>query len=309
MALKFRRMAILAKVETVYATDPTPTGAANAIDAIDVEIEPLAGENVERGIIRPWLGAKPSILVGERMNLSFGVELAGAGAAGDVPAYGPLLRAAGLAETIDAGVNVEYDPVSTGEESATLYFHLDGLRHKATGGRCEAGLRINAEAIPQFRFSFTGLHVAPDDAALPAVDFTAFQKPVPVSDDNTPTFTLHGHSAVMRSLELNLGNDIQHRNLVNSRSVLLVDRTSNGRVSIEAPLLATKDYFAIAKASTLGAMQLVHGVGAGKVVQIDAPKVQVRSPRYENDQGIAMLGIELVVTPDAGDDEIKITVK
>ncbi|NTT88503.1 hypothetical protein HS053_21670, partial [Tabrizicola sp. SY72] len=45
----WRLQALLAKIETVYGTDPTPTGAANAILAEDVRVMPMEGQDVTRG--------------------------------------------------------------------------------------------------------------------------------------------------------------------------------------------------------------------------------------------------------------------
>ena len=57
----WRKKAILAKIETVYATDPTPTGAANAMVISDVEITPLDGEEVERNNVQPYFGNNDKI--------------------------------------------------------------------------------------------------------------------------------------------------------------------------------------------------------------------------------------------------------
>ena len=48
MALLKRKAAILAKTESVYGTDPTPTGVANAILVSDVTINPMEMKTVDR---------------------------------------------------------------------------------------------------------------------------------------------------------------------------------------------------------------------------------------------------------------------
>lgn len=309
MADKFRRKAILAKIESVYGTDPTPTGAANAILAKDVEIEPMAGESEQRNLVLPWLGNDENIPVGVHRRVRFKVEMASAGAAGTAPAWGPLLRGSGFAQTIDAGVDVEYDPVSELEESLTIYMHQGGTLHKLLGARGSVAIELEPKRIPHLAFDFVGLFVAATATALPDPDYSAFEIPKPAGFVNTPTFTLHGYAARLDRLNINLAIDAQYRELVGGESVEIVDRAPAGTIGIEAPPLGTKDFFAAAKDVTLGALQLVHGVGAGNIVQIDAPKVQIGSPSYRESQGIAMLDLPVSLVPDAGDDEIKITVK
>ena len=63
------------------------------------------------------------------------------------------------------------------------------------------------------------------------------------------------------------------------------------------------------KANTLGALQIVHGTVAGNIVQVDAPKVQLLEPSYGESQQLVTIAAGLRLTPDTGDDDIKITVK
>ena len=60
MAKLFRRRSILAKAESTYGTDPTPTGTANYVQVRDLTIEPIVADEVERDLIRPYLGAVPA---------------------------------------------------------------------------------------------------------------------------------------------------------------------------------------------------------------------------------------------------------
>ncbi len=309
MPLKFRLKAVLAKVETTYGTDAVPTGASNAILLKNVTITPMEAEAKTRDLVRETLGAQAHALVNLHVTLECEVELAGAGAAGTAPGYGALLRACALAETINAGTDVQYDPVSSSEESVSIYFNLAGTQHKMLGTRGTVAHTIEAGEVPLMRFRFTGLWADPTAVALPTTDVSAFQKPLHVSNANTPTFTVHTYAAIMRRLELDLANEIVHRDLVGSESVNFVDRAGSGSTSIEAVALGTKDFFSIAEAETRAALQLVHGTTAGNICQVDAPKVQLLNPAYEEDRGIAMLNMNLVLTPDSGDDEFKLTVK
>lgn len=304
-----RKRVLLAKIESTYGTDPTPTGSSNAILIANPTLTPFEAEQVQRETVQPYLGSRGIFHVGQRVRLEFDVEMAGGGGAGTAPGYGPLLRACGFGETTNAGVSVVYAPVSTGFESVTCHFHQDGSKHAFVGCRGNVELRLNVKQIPVYHFTLVGLYVAPAAASDPTPTLTAFQTPLSVSNDNTPTFTLHSYAGKLQALSANLNNAVVHRELVGEESVQISDRQANGQITIEAPALGTKDYFAIAAAGTQAALQVVHGGTAGNIVQIDAPKVQLTNPQYADSDGIQMLQMGLALVPSSGDDELTITVK
>jgi len=309
MPFKFKNKLLLAKIESVYGTDPTPTGSANAILAKDFDLTPMNSETEKRNLARPYLGNDEAIPVGIHRSLTFKVEMAAAGAAGTAPAWGPLLRACGHAETITADTKVEYAPVSSGEESITLHFHMGPNRFKFLGARGSVSIALDVKRIPHLEFNFLGLFVAATAESMPTADFTDFKTPKPAGKVNTPTFTLHGQALRMDRLQLGLGQDVQYRELVGGQSVELVDRQPAGSVGVEEVALATIDFFDRSEKVTLGTMQLIHGVGAGNIIQFDAPKVQVGVPKHRDSQGVSMLDIPLTLVPDEGDDDYLITVK
>lgn len=311
--LLMRKMALLAKIETTYGTDVVPTGGANAMLVRNVQVNPLTVEAQARELARPYLGNSEDIVGAFFGTLNFEVEAAGAGAAGTAPKYGPLLRGCGMAEVISAGVSVTYTPVSSAFESLTLYFNLDGVLHKFTGARGNAGFRGNNRAATMWTFAFTGLFVPVADAALPVVDYTGFIKPLALNTANTPTFSLHGvsgASAVLRNLTLDLGNAVNYRNLVNSELVQILDRKPVGTIEMEATSMATKNWWTAVRDSVTGAMQLVHGTAAGNIIELSAPAVQITAPTYSDFEGAAMMSGGLKLQPtSAGNDELSIIVR
>jgi len=306
----WRKLALLAKIETVYGTDPTPTGSADAMLALDATFTPLEGQEVSRDLLTPWLGHQGVILTGLYGRLEFSIECAGAGAAGTAPAYGPLLRACGFAETVTEDTDVQYDPVSGTFESVTLWYNRDGVKHALVGCRGNVSIEFTPAGIPRWRFNFIGLHgAAAADTALPIADYDAFVTPLPVSKANT-TFGLHGlTTGPTERVSIDLGNQVEPRMLINSEACIIADRRSSGSVVMEAVLLATKNWDAIARAHTAGTMALQHGTVAGNIVLIAAPKVQIGRWSEGQSQGIMNNTLPLMMLPDAGDDELKITVK
>jgi hypothetical protein len=66
MATRYiRNTAILAKIESTYGTDSTPTEGANAILISNCQHQPAERANVDRDLVRPYMGASEQ-LVGRR---------------------------------------------------------------------------------------------------------------------------------------------------------------------------------------------------------------------------------------------------
>lgn len=309
MSLLTRKRTILAEIEGTYGTDPTPSGAANAILVRNLNITPLNAENVSRDLVRPYLGASEQLIASSHVMVDFEVEMAGSGTAGTAPAYGPLLKACGFAET-DGASDVTYTPVSASFSSVTIYYNVDGVLHKITGARGNVEMTITARQIPVFKFTFTGLYNAPTDTAAPSVTYTAFQTPVAANNDNTTGFELFSYAAALESLSLNMNNQVVFHSLIGSESVLVTDRGVNGSVVFEAPTITAKDFFSLALGNTLGNLEIVHGTTAGNIVEIASSRADVSNPTYSDNNGIQMLNVPITLVPStSGNDEITITVK
>lgn len=306
--LFWRSKILLAAIEATYGTDAAPTGAANAIQATNVKLSPMNGSDVSRDLDTPWMGAQPTIPAELHMSLSFDVELAPSGAAGTAPAWGPLVRGCGCAETISAGISVTYNPVSDGHEAVTFYIWIGATLYKATGARGSAKLSFTAQGVPKAEFTFQGLYVAPADAAPVTPDLSAFAKPLLATMSNTPTFTIGGTALVLRTFALDLGNKVENRFLIGRENVMITDRAEMIDATVEATPLAYFDPFALAGAQTASAVQLVHGTTAGAIATLDVPTAQMQRPQDPaSAQGIVEWPLRLVPLPAAGNDQWTLT--
>lgn len=304
----WRKLAILHKIETVYGTDIVPT-AADAILATNVNFMPLEGDEVSRDLMLPYLGAQGIVLAGTYARLEFDVEVAGSGVAGTPPAYGSLLRIAGLAETIDAGVDVTYSPIDDDREAGSLYFVSDKVRHVLLGCRANVSVTLTPKQIPKFRFTVTGLlGTISDQGAMPAVSQAGWMVPVVVSKAQT-VMSLHGWDAVAESLSLDLGNTIVPRFLIGDEAIEITDRQSSGTAVVEARPLADVDWFAKALSRTRGALSLTHGTVAGNIVEFAAPAVEIGKPTQGNTDGISNYSLPLTLATTVGLDEISIAIR
>jgi hypothetical protein len=310
MAKLMRNMLLLAKIQPTANTDPVPTPAANSILARGIAPRPVNAEFVDRNLIRPYFGHSGQVQATNYSVIEFEVELAGAGAAGTVPKYGPLLRACGFGETVTASTKVDYAPITTAQEAVTIYCFVDGIRHIMTDCKGTVSFALDARGIPVMRYVFTGFHVAPTDTANPGgSDFSGFIAPLAVNKANTPTFTLHSVAVKATSFNIDMANQIDYRNYIGSEAVTFTDRKPVGSATFEYDSIATKDWWTIAKNGTLNPLQMVHGTVAGNIVQLDAPKAQITSPSLTDDNGIAMLSVSLALQPNAGNDEVLLSVK
>jgi hypothetical protein len=89
--------------------------------------------------------------------------------------------------------------------------------------------------------------------------------------------------------------------------VLITDRKPAGEVMIEAPTIATKDYFTIALGSTTGNLTFLHGTTAGNRVTFTASQADVTQPTYSDQDGIQMLTLPYVALPTtAGNNEFSL---
>jgi hypothetical protein len=304
--MRERKSSILIKLEPTYGVDSTPAGA-NAVPISNLEVSPLAQELVSRQLIRPFLGNSDELEGAAWKTVTFKTEVAGSGAAGTAPAWGKLLRACGMGETISAGVQTAYKPVSSAEESATIYCNYDGELHKLLGARGTWGINFQARQHPTFDFSFMGLFVPITNAGLPTVDLAAWIKPLPVNNSNTPAFTLHGFAAKLLDLSLTGNVENEYRNLVGMEQVDVSDRAPQGSLKIEPPAIASKDYFTLARSGATGVLSLSHGPAGNKVV-LTLDQTQIRNPAYQTQGKYRYLQMGLLPLPSAtGNDEITIT--
>lgn len=308
MPIKWRSKIILAKIESSYGVDPTPTGAANAMLMVDVALTPMEGDDVSRELEYPWLSAQAMIPTGLRGRLTGRVELVPSGAAGTAPAWGALMRACACAQAIVTDTSVAYNPVTDSHESVTIHFWIGSTRHVLKGCRGTARLRFPAQAIPYIEFDLMGLWSTPTEESRPTPTLAAFQKPIIVTDANTPTFSINSVDMVLREAVLDLGNQVEPRLLVNSESIVIPDRAETFQARVEAVAVSAFNPYALAAAQTAVAVSLVHGAAAGRIVTLSIPAAQLkRLSGFENAQNILEWPLELVPLPTSGNDQWTLT--
>lgn len=317
---RMRNTTILAKIGVTYGTDVVPTGGANALFVSDVSFTPLQANNVDRAPIRAFMGSAENLVGTAYKEISFTVELAGSGSAGVAPAWGPLLRACGWAETLTATTRVDYLPISTAFEWVDMYVYMDGAHHKLLGCRGTASLDFSAGIVPQAKITLKGIDGGIAAAAPSGVDYSGWKTPQVITDTNTADLLrgcthsgtgapalVGGTSLPFSKFTLDMGIDVPFIPLVGAESVEIMDRKITG--SVELDLTAANDvaFMADVKANTLASLGLLHGTVANRKVLLFAPNVQLHNPSYTDLNGKLMNSYQLTVTPGAtGNDELRI---
>lgn len=314
MPLLYNKRVLLAETELTYGVDPVPTGSTNAILVRNLEIQPIDAEQVSRDLVKPYFGADDILISNVRSRITFEVEMAGAGAAGTVPKYGPVLKACGMAETVTATTKVTYTPVSESFSSVTIYVNIDGVTHKVRGCRGTVSLNMTVGQIPVYQFELMGIYVAPVDVSFSTLNaiYTGFQNPLVFNNTNSSAFQFHSYAAELQSWELQVGMDMVYRELVgNTKEVLLTDRNTTGSVQFDAVTMATKDYFTAATNSTTGNCTVTHGLVAGNKVKVSVPRANITTVNYVEQNGITQYTVPFTALPSntgTGDDEFSIEV-
>ena len=314
-----RNTAILLKQEVTYGLDPVPTGAANALVVSNLSITPFNAQNVDRDIIRPYLGGSEQLVGTRYVQMGFDIELTGAGTVAVAPAWGPALMACGFAETVTATFRVDYTPISTAFTSATIYWHDDGVLHKATGCRGNVVFKLGVGNKPVMSFSFTGLYATPTAIANPSLTLTAWKVPQVIIDANTgdliwggthatgvaPVIT-GGTNQASQGIEIDMGNKVDFNALLGGETVDLTQRNVTAKCTLDLSAADEVSYYGIVEAATLSTLGLQHGTVANQKMLIWMPNVQRINPTKADANGKRLVAFDLRLIPTVGNDDIRI---
>ena len=306
MPLLSKKRLILAKKETQYGQSANPAGT-DAVLVRNLDITPLDSDVVSRDLIRPYMGNSDQLLSQTRARVTCEVELAGSGTAGTAPKFDPLLQACGMALTTVASTSNTYAPVSSAFSSCSIVYNIDGVEHLLTGCRGTWSMNCPLGQIPTLSFEMTGIYNSPTDTAQSAATYVA-ATPLIFKEGNTSSFSLFSYSGCLSNVSFQMANQVIYRELIGcTKEVLITDRRPAGEVQIEAPTIATKDYFTLALGTTTGNLGFTHGTVAGNRAVFSSPQTDITNVTYADMDGVHMLNIPYVATPTtAGNDEVSL---
>lgn len=311
-----RNTVVLAKIETTPGVDATPTGGANAILVSNCTINPLVAQNVKRDLIRGFFGGSEELVGVANLEVSFDVEIAGAGVAGNVPAWGPLLRACAFAETIDTGVSVDYTPVSTGLETLTIYYYDDGALHKLLMSMGDVSFKMGIGERPVMSFKFIGLDGGLAAAANASPTLTAWKRPLVITDSNTnnllfgctyATAALSGGTAyTSKGLQVMMGNKTAFTPLLGQETIDITDYDATGSLELDLSAAQEVSFMTSVKTNVTQSIGVEHGTTAGNKVILFASNVQLINPKKTEINGKRLIGYDTRILPSAGNDSLRV---
>jgi hypothetical protein len=320
MGRYIRNTAILAKIESSYGVDSTPTEGANAMLVSNVNINPLAAQNVPRDLIRPYMGGSEQLVGNAYVEMSFDVELQGSGTAGTAPAYDPLLQACGFAASATGAVRANYYPETPADGSCAIYYFIDGVKHVVLGCRGNMALKMGSGQRPVMSFKMLGIDTTFSAASPSALTLTGFKTPSVITDPNTGDLTFgctfnvdalapaltSGTAYSSRGIELDLGNAVAHTPLLGGQSIDISAREVTGKIALDLTAAQEVTFMTAVKANTVQSIGLVHGTTAGYKVLVFMPAVQLINPSREDMNGRVLCGYDIRAVPSAGNDDIRL---
>lgn len=310
--LRIKNEVILAKTESSYGVDPTPTAGSNAIL---VRPPTLSAEGLrmnDRGAVRASLGMLQRIYGGRLARLEFETEVKGSGAAGTAPEIGPLLKACGCDETIVPSTSVKYEPVSSSHSSVTIYYYEGGRKlHKLLGARGTVSFKLEAGGILIASFSFVGHYTEPTDQSQPS---PTYNSQVPKAALGMAV-SINGVTAIVaRAWEWALNWTIAMPPSLSASDgygeIILTERDVTGKMTIEAELDSVLDLDALLSGGTRFAWASGSlGGTAGNIVALATPasSTYVTDAQQGEGEGLRLREVPLAVDDSTSDQELSVT--
>lgn len=312
-----RNTVVQVQIESTYGTDPGSWANTHNVPVMNPRFDEER-TRVPRALMRGHMGAFEELHAVSTGRISFEVELAPSGTAGTAPAWGPLMRACGMAQTVTAGNRVEYLPVSSGFESIAIRYFRDGVLHTALGALGTATLRLNAFGLPVMAFDFTTLPPTPSAASAVAGNFAAWQRPMVINEANASAWRVGatysagvlsgGTLAQTGNFEVNFGGRVQHTTLLNGRRIDITDRQMTARGTISFAAADEVAWLTAATADATTALSFAQGSAAGSRIALfmaGAQRLQARPGDY---QGREVIDTDFGILPVAGNDELRVIV-
>jgi hypothetical protein len=290
---------LLAKIETDYGVDPTPTTTANGI-----RLSQRVWSSLRIGHAYPnrrteaasgtLIRMAPPPMTGRIADLEITVELSGFGAAysaTDLPSAHPLIRSCGLGQavvTTGGSETVTYTRADSAHESCTIWAYAGANLYKITGCRGNLRWTVTAGGLLLGQFTMRGLMaVAPAATALPAITYTAQVPPPAIAC----AIAIGGVSTMtIASCEFATGATIVQVPGTNATygiagfEISRFDPTF--RANVKTIALGTYDPYAAAQAATATTISVTHGSTQYKRLKLTVTSAgYLMDPEHEDQDG------------------------
>jgi len=303
MAYKYKGKHFLMKVQAVADTPEIPDGS-NAIKTMELEYSVYKGDTQTLDYDENAQGAKPQINVRPTDEFSFKASAFASGVLGVEPPLGVPLRGCGMNVTVDAGVSITYstiDVTQSDTEFMTCYHLRGNMRYQCSDAMGDFGFELKSGTFARFTFSnWQGKYIRPVVQAVAIVpSFTDWKDPLPSTKANTPVLTIGGWQGCVDQFTFGMGNNIVQHDRAGCAGVTITMRTPTAKMVIEAPDIATKNFFEEAEShsGTINLYDVVfqHGIVAGSIIGGLVQDCQISGVNEVDLDG--KLGLELDLIP------------
>lgn len=321
MGRVIRDTAILAGVQTAYNTPRTDlTGAANAMQVRKVNINALEATKIDTDLTLPYFGASPKIIGETYRKIDFEFLWGGTGVTtgtGTAPAYDSVLQMSGMVGVGGATpTRYSYSLLTTGTKWGTLDVYDSGVFHKYTDVVGDLEWSAGVDGIAYCKFSGIGKDSGDTAAATPALTLTAFKLPVAITDANSGDVMIGGTYATgvitggtaypstgIQSIKL--GNKTGFTPALGGPGVDISDR--DGAVSVELDCTPAQEiaFLVAIRNATIQTLGLRIGTAVGASSLFWLPGVQWTEHKKVNKNGRRFVGLDGILVPVAGNDEVQ----
>lgn len=302
--LKTKRTVLLAKVESTYGSDPTPTNTADAIEAYDVAVT-INADMKERAPGNSNISMFPEERGKTAVEVKFSTKVQGSGTAGTRSRQDPLFASCGMDSIIISSSSITNNPISSSIPSITLWVYIDGIIHKVNGCVGDMDIDLTASEFGIINWTFKGLYAIPTDGAI--VDPT-FDTPDP-EIVKACTFTFGTYAAIIEKLTFKLGNTIAERPDLNQtegiKGYCITGRNPEGSMTVEAVLRATcnADFYSYFHSRTVKSLSFVLGATAGNILTWTSSYCYLRAPVWGDREGVRTFECSFQIAKSSGNDE------
>lgn len=308
-----RNQVLLVKTETTYGVDAAPVASANSTLVFPVDYNPDV-QALEYGVVRASISAEKKRLGRKIATFTIKAPLKGAGAAGTAPEIAPLIKACAMGETVNAGTDVQYKPVSASAsmKSVTIYWYYDGRVVKAIGCMGNFSIDMPPGGYPTITFNMRGKLVSDSDASLPTS--MSYQTTEPVIVESAGVSFGSFNDAVVKSMSFDSGNSVSDRTDVNSaegvKGVSVTARNPKFSATVEATTEAVKAWWGNFTGRVEETVDITIGTVAGNIVTAAIPKFALENGMKPTEaEGFFVYPLSGQALESSGNDNITLTFK
>jgi hypothetical protein len=303
---KSRLIRLLSGTRTVVSNIPSYDTATEMLIR-DLTVRRIEGDYQSEDRVSGFEGAQGDRLYNVSMGLDFSVDGA-LPAAGDAPLYGAFLRACGLTQTLTVGTSASYSltPEGTAKHEIALQY-VDTLASQVTE-KARGALTFTAETKkpPMFGFKFMGEHFDGQATVATTQEFSSWPDAPECTPRNMSAFTVDGTELCLQSFTLTDGRAPVRNKYMNCDGTDITPRNVTGRMVVEMVSAASFDLLGLCKSGAKQSLVWEIGNGEGRNLRVAAPAVQLKYGGEQDINGEMGIAIDLVFTPDQGDDEFAI---